>query len=228
MKKGVNSWIRLLVLLAFLSVFTFGCGKDNDIISTVNDIDGNIYHTVKIGSQVWMVENLRTTRYNDGANIPLITDSASWSNLSTAAYCWLDNDSSAYKSTYGALYNWYAVNTNELCPTGWHVPTEAEWTTLMNYLGGSDFAGGKLKEIGTSHWLTPNTGATNESGFTALPGSGRSYTGEFGLHSKFGNWWSSTEDNEYAYGVGINFDESNLGSFFVIKKSGCSVRCIKD
>ncbi|KPK83082.1 MAG: hypothetical protein AMS27_13335 [Bacteroides sp. SM23_62_1] len=211
-------------------MFIIHCQKDNDDKNniTVTDMDGNVYHTVTIGTQVWMVENLKTTKYNDGTAIPLVTNETTWSNLTTPGYCWLNNDSLTYKNPYGALYNWYVVNSNKLCPTNWHVPTEGEWTTLMNYLGGSDIAGGKLKEAGTIHWLTPNTGATNETGFTALPGSGRSYTGQFGLLNKFGNWWSSTEENEYAFAVGVNFDDSHLGSFFIIKKSGSSVRCVKD
>ena len=136
---------------------------------TATDIDGNVYHTVTIGTQIWMVENLKTTRYNDGSPIPFVTDSSSWSNLTTPGYCWYNNDTTN-KNTYGALYNWFAVNTGKLAPTGWHVPTDDEWTTLTTYLGGESIAGGKLKETGTTHWRTPNAGATNEIGFTASSG----------------------------------------------------------
>jgi uncharacterized protein (TIGR02145 family) len=125
----------------------------------VSDIDGNYYKTIQIGSQIWMAENLKTTRYNDGSNIPLVTDNTAWSNLTTPGYCWYNNDAATYKNVYGALYNWYAVNTGKLCPSGWHVPSEYEWTLLVNYLGGVYAAGGKLKETGTTHWYSPNAGA---------------------------------------------------------------------
>jgi len=124
----------------------------------VTDIDGNVYDTVKIGTQIWIIENLKTTKYNDGTSIPMVTDSAAWINLTTPGYCWHKNTSASYKNTYGALYNWYAVNTGKLAPKGWHVPSDAEWTTLITYLGGDSIAGGKMKETGMSHWFSPNTG----------------------------------------------------------------------
>ena len=139
----------------------------------VTDIDGNVYQTVTIGTQVWMVENLKTTRYIDGTAIPLDTNSSTWGGLTTPGYCWY-NDSAIYGNTYGALYNWYAVNTGKLAPAGWHVPTDSEWTVLTTYLGGETVAGGKLKDTGTTYWQSPNTGATNASGFLALPGGFRS------------------------------------------------------
>jgi uncharacterized protein (TIGR02145 family) len=177
-----------------------GTGYGNEVMFTtlqdtltVTDIDGNIYHTVTIGSQVWLVENLKVTQYNDGTPIPLVTVGTDWGNLTTPAYCWYNNSYATYGSVYGALYNWYAVNTGKLCPPGWHVPTSAEWTVLTNYLGGESEAGGKLKETGTTHWASPNTGATNETGFTALPGGSRYNTGSFQLNITFnGLWWSST------------------------------------
>ncbi|MCB9001260.1 MAG: fibrobacter succinogenes major paralogous domain-containing protein [Bacteroidales bacterium] len=159
---------------------------------TVTDIDGNTYITVTIGNQVWMAENLKTTHYNDGTAIPNVTDGNEWAALTTGAYCWYSN-ATAYKDTYGALYNWYAVNTGKLAPTGWHVATDAEWTTLTTYLGGESVAGGKLKETDTTHWASPNTGATNETGFTALPGGYRGRGGAFGGIGGYGYWWSATE-----------------------------------
>ena len=119
-------------------------GLSNVVTATPNvvDIDGNVYHTVTIGTQVWMVENLKTTKYNDGTAIPLVTDNTAWGALTTPGYCWYNNDSATYKNTYGALYNWYAVNTGKLAPTGWHVPTDSEWTVLTTYLGGQSVAGG--------------------------------------------------------------------------------------
>ena len=148
--------------------------------STVMDVDGNVYPTVKIGNQVWMAENLRTTHFNDGTIIPQVTDNAEWSNLLTPGYCFYNNDSAAYSATYGAFYNWYTVETNNLCPDGWYVPSDEEWKQLEIYLGMSEAdadqatwrgqgIGGKLKESGTRHWRYPNTGATNETGFFALP-----------------------------------------------------------
>lgn len=132
----------------------------------IADADGNTYKIIKIGDQVWTAENLRTTRYNDGTEIPLVTDYTAWTNLTTPSYAWTNNDI-GNKSVYGALYNWFAVKTCKLCPSGWHVPTDAEWTILENHLGGITVAGGKMKETGTEHWFAPNTDATNESGFTA-------------------------------------------------------------
>ncbi len=145
--------------------------------STLLDIEGNEYKTIQIGNQTWMAENLRTTKYNDGSSIPVVNDNISWLNLTTAAYCWYDNDISR-KDIYGALYNWHTVTSGNLCPAGWHVPKNEEWTVLTAYLGGESVAGGKLKETGTAHW-NPNSDATNESGFTALPGGMRGNGGAF-------------------------------------------------
>jgi len=141
---------------------------------TVTDIDGNLYNTVVIGTQTWMVENLKVTKFNDGTDIPNVTDETTWNNLNTPAFCWYENDVT-YKNPYGALYNWYSVNNSKLCPTGWHVATKAEWDALISYLGGVYQAYVKLKEAGSSHWLGTNTG-TNSYGFTALPGGYRSFS----------------------------------------------------
>jgi len=172
-----------------------------------------------------MVENLKTTSYNDGTAIPLVTDNTAWSNLSTPGYCWYNNDAATYKVTYGALYNWYTVNTGKLCPTGWHVPTDAEWTTLTTYLGGESIAGGKLKETGTSHWDSPNTGATSETGFTALPGGLRYYDGTFDGLGYYGLWWGATED---AWGQGVGYDYIDVTRGSSDKSYGFSVRCVRD
>jgi uncharacterized protein (TIGR02145 family) len=199
----------------------------------VTDFDGNIYNTLTIGTQVWLAENLKTTKYNDGTPIPLVTDNTEWSNLTTPAYCWYDNDSSAYSETYGALYNWYVVETNNLCPTGWHVPSDAEWTTLATYLGGVSVAGGKLKETGTTHWNSPNTGATNDYGFTALPGGYR-YLSEtddsYSSINKEGRWWSTTVNITVvdSWIRIITNNGSDLGRYTSSKEYGFSVRCIKD
>jgi uncharacterized protein (TIGR02145 family) len=152
---------------------------------TVTDVDGNIYKTIGIGSQIWMAENLMTTKYRDATPIPNITSSLS------GAYCWYNNDSATYKNTYGALYNWYAVNTGNLCPVGWHVPTYSEWNTLISFEGGCAIAGGYLKETGTAHWVSPNTGATNKSQFSALPGGAFTMVVFFAIGFE-GYWWSAS------------------------------------
>ena len=195
----------------------------------LKDIEGNVYKTVTIGSQVWMAENLKTTKYNNGISIPQVTDATSWNNLSTAAYCWYNNDAATYKAAYGALYNWYTVNTGKLCPSGWHVPTDAEWTILTDYLSGARMAGGKLKEAGTAHWISPNTGATNESGFTALPG-GLCVHGTFTGVGDDGGWWSSGEYKaDYALGRRMQSVENSVGLRYDDRKqTGFSVRCVKE
>ena len=192
---------------------------------SIYDYEGNVYRTVQIGSQTWTAENLRSTRLNDGTDIAFTPESAAWGKLDVPGYCWYNSDSVGY----GALYNWYAVGTGKLCPAGWHVPSDEEWTTITDYLGGQEDAGGKMKEAGTSHWLKPNTGATNESGFTAIPTGYRSYAGGFNSIGSYSFWWTSTEwsstgawyrDLYYSY---TTIDRSNSH-----KNSGANVRCVKD
>jgi uncharacterized protein (TIGR02145 family) len=194
------------------------------------DIDGNHYNAIKIGNQIWMAENLKTTKFNDGNPIPLVTDNAEWASLSSPAYCWYENDQATYGQTYGALYNWYAVNTGKLCPTGWHVSTDADWTTLIDYLGGVMVAGGKLKESGTTHWSSPNEGATNESGFTALPGGGRfALIGNFRNAGIVGFWWGSTEyDTDSSWHYYLHYESPIVARMTYFKVVGYSVRCLKD
>lgn len=177
-----NQMKTIYCIILVISFITVSCKKDsdnNDDNNSIIDIEGNVYQTVIIGTQVWMAENLRTTKYNDGSSIPLVTEAAAWDDLNSPGYCWYDNDSINYKDTYGALYNWNAINTGKLAPVGWHVATDADWTTLTTYLGGDSIAGGKLKEQGTSHWAIPNTGASNTSGFTGLPAGFRNPAGIF-------------------------------------------------
>jgi uncharacterized protein (TIGR02145 family) len=206
---------------------------------TVTDIDGNVYNTVTIGTQVWMKENLKTTKYNDGTAISNITVNATWTALTTGAYCDYSN-TPANSTTYGRLYNWYAVDNNaatrvasnggkNVCPNGWHVPTDAEWTTLTTYLGGESVAGGKLKETGTTHWESPNEGATNETGFTALPGGNRNNNGAFNEIGTNGFWWSSTESAAAtAWYRAIYYNFSSVFRFSYYKLYGFSVRCLRD
>jgi uncharacterized protein (TIGR02145 family) len=192
-----------------------------------------------------MAENLKVTKYNDGTDIPLVTDEGEWKSLLTPGFCWYKNDEETYKKTFGALYNWYAVNTGKLCPTGWHVPIDEEWFTLMNFLGGDTQVRGKLKEVGTSHWGNPNFGATNESGFTAIPAHGRlSYGFNTYYHYEinkpgrddYGCWWTASEPY---FGKAVcrflwNEDSTSLFAlrypFYEIeeKNFGLSIRCLKD
>jgi uncharacterized protein (TIGR02145 family) len=164
----------------------------------VVDVDRNTYKSVKIGEQIWMAENLKTTKYRDGSTIPNVTDNNLWNYLKTDAFCWYNNDATTYKNTNGALYNWYAINnTKKLCPLDWHVPTDAEWKALTDYLGGANVAGGKMKEAGTTLWKDPNTDADNSSGFTALPTAAR-WSIFYPLGS-FSIFWSATSKDTTIY-----------------------------
>jgi uncharacterized protein (TIGR02145 family) len=196
---------------------------------SVKDIDGNVYKTVTIGKQLWMAENLKTTKFNDGAAISLVADDQAWGALITPAFCWYNKDEAVNKNKYGALYNWYTVNTNKLCPKGWHVATDAEWTTLTTYLGGESVAGGKLRETEIIHWEKPNSGATNESGFTSLPGGYRNNHGAFANIGFFGFWWSATEYVPTAsWCRSMGCASKDVLRIFSLKKNGYSVRCLKD
>ncbi len=192
------------------------------------DADSNYYPVVIIGTQTWMAKNLKTTRYNDNTKIPSATDNSVWVNSTTPAYCWYNNNGATYKNLYGALYNWYAINTNKLCPSGWHVPTDEEWSKMTVYLG-EDVAGGKLKETGTTHWYSPNTGATNETGFNALPGGDRADNGIFDNLGYYGNWWSASQINtNNAWYRNMHFNTSYVYRADANLKYGFSVRCIRD
>jgi uncharacterized protein (TIGR02145 family) len=197
---------------------------------TVTDIEGNVYHYLAIGDQIWMTENLKTTKYNDGTAISYPgSDNAVWENTTTAAYAWYDNDASTYKGTYGALYNFHAVGTGNLCPTGWHAPSDEEWTTLTAFLGGEMGSGGSLKEAGTTHWESPNTGAKNQTGFTALPGGFRNVDGTYSYIGKKSFFWSSTPLqtlNGYFRAMGNDLNDVQTGP--IAKRYGFSVRCVKN
>jgi uncharacterized protein (TIGR02145 family) len=242
--KGVQDTPSILYTHGDYLKFTGTSGSNTTIITTgsiINDTlitfafypcsdgDGNNYPIVQIGTQIWMGENLKTTKYNDNTDIPLVTGDLDWEALTTPAYCWYNNDSPSYKETYGALYNFFAVNTGKICATGWHVPTDTEWSALTTYLGGEGVASGKLKETGTVHWTSPNTGATNETGFTSLPGGARNLDGTFDFIGGDGHWWSSSE-----YDVSnswIRYMSNNYGGVSRINIDnvyGLSVRCVRD
>jgi uncharacterized protein (TIGR02145 family) len=199
------------------------------VSDTMSDIDGNVYHTVTIGTQVWMAEDLKTSRLFDGTAITLVSDSATWGSSVAPGYCWYGNDSTHNGSIYGALYSWHTVNTGKLAPPGWHVPTDSEWTVLTTYLGGESVAGGKLKETGTVHWASPNTGATNETGMALLPGGSRNYIGGWNGITTSGDWWSSTADNiTKAWYRVVNSSGADVVSASWYKYIGLYVRCVKN
>lgn len=235
-----NTHLFLVLSLTGLMAIFASCTDEPINSATVTDADGNVYHTVKIGTQTWMVENLKTTKYNDGTAIPNVTDNTAWSNLSTAAYCWYVNEIN-YKNTNGALYNWYAVNTGKLAPVGWHVPTDVEWTTLITYGSANLGTSGSLAKALAANvgWVyDSNEGAigkdlskNNSSGFSAIPGSFRDEeTGGFsGPISSYGAWWSATQYTYSSAWYRSMFSSNNtMGRFYDSKQYGFSVRCIKD
>jgi uncharacterized protein (TIGR02145 family) len=236
MKKILN----LIILLIIFSCST--SSENNSNQDNLTDIDGNVYEFVTICNQTWTKSNLNVSKYTDGTTIPQVSDQNEWANLSTGAWCYYNNTTSN-GTTYGKLYNWYAVAgiydavslsnsalRKKLAPAGWHVPTDAEWTLLTDCLGGMTVAGGKMKSEGTTLWLNPNTDATNTSRFTALPGGYRTKLGmcfDIGVDSY---WWSSSELNNseawtrgLGYASGYAYRHNNFG-----KKGGFSVRCVKD
>jgi uncharacterized protein (TIGR02145 family) len=205
----------------------------NNIDDNCNgEIDETCLASVVVCNQVWTVKNLDVTTYRNGDLIPQVTDPIVWNSLTTGAWCYYNNDP-ANGAVYGKLYNWYAVNDSRgLAPEGWHIATDEEWTILSDCLGGESVAGGKMKEMGTTHWAAPNTGATNSIGFTALPGGFR--VANFDFMGQGGEWWSSTEDTGTippgisAWYRNIDFSGAYIGRSNSIKTAGYSVRCIED
>ena len=224
--KRFESLIFAFILLIFTSEAYAQQKK-----GSLKDNDGNTYSTVIIGDQEWMVENLKTTKFNDGTPISNETDMTRWVQITTPAYSWYNNDA-ASKKVFGAVYNWYAVNTGKLCPAGWSVPSDDDWTKLTDFLGGIEAAGGKLKETGTSNWNTPNTGATNETGFSAVPGGyrygyfwGQGTFYETGLN---GYYWTATQCTDtHSWTRTLNAERPKVYRSIFVKNNGFSVRCIK-
>ena len=232
-------FVIILLGTVALPIFFGGCKKDNDntntpIIppdSTVKDFDGNIYHKVKIGTQVWLVENLKVTHYRNGDPILSGNYKSGNKNISTEGIFWMYDNNSAIAAVYGLLYNWYAIaDPRNISPSGWHIATDPEWTALEVTLGGSDVAGGKLKEQGTSHWDGPNTGASNESGFGALPNGAWDCTStNFTLLGKFATFWTSTESGTYfAWGRSISASSASLYRGDSNRNMGWALRCVQD
>jgi uncharacterized protein (TIGR02145 family) len=236
MRRFTMRFLSLIVILIFLSTcILISCNKkkptENDNISnktsTVTDIDGNVYKTVKIGDQWWMAENLKVTHYQNGDSIPNYI--GIWYTLTTGVYCSYNFDTNN-AVIYGYLYNWYAVNdSRQIAPKGWHIPSDHEWQILVDYLGGDAVAGDKMKETGATHWLNPNDGVTNESGFSALPGGFRNNLGDFWDLGTHANFWSSTESGSgYAWYRRLYCDHSNIDRNTILKELGFSLRCVKD
>ncbi len=228
MKKSYG-W---LVYVFFGTLLFTGCDdvETEDPLKVV-DIDGNEYNTVIIGGQEWMAENLRTATYRNGEAIIHLEPNHAWSSAgSTQAGGWAhyqNNDD--LENTYGKLYNWYAVNDpRKICPEGWHVPSDAEWTILTDFLDGLDEAGGKMKSTGTGHWKSPNVEASNQSGFNGRPGGYRNFNGEFVFLTTYGYWWSSTvKDASYSWGRYLHHNDKKVGRNGSFKTNGLSVRCVK-
>lgn len=198
----------------------------SESISSIMDTDNNSYKVVRIGNQIWMAENLKTTRFNDGGRIPVVYDGKRWSNLVSPGYCWYNNDALSNKSKYGVLYNGYSVSSGKLCPSGWHVPSADEWKTLISFVG-EHMAGGKLKE--TDNWMSPNEGATNITGFAALPGGSRGNLGSFMDIGLRGHWWSTTENaNNDVISRTMSYSNEGVINNSDRMQSGLSVRCMKD
>jgi uncharacterized protein (TIGR02145 family) len=209
-------------------------------LGSATDVDGNTYATVVIGTQEWMASNLKATRYNDGTAIPLTEDAFTWANLRTGSYSWYGNDITN-KDVYGALYNWYVIqylevfgHVDDICPTNFYLPSNGVWEALIGALGGSLAASGALKEAGTSHWDLPNTGATNQSGFTALPAGERDDAGNFVAKGQSGSWWSSDDSDTPDLAVASFFyldDASTTYSATVAShpyEDGLAIRCMRD
>jgi uncharacterized protein (TIGR02145 family) len=225
--KSKNS--TLLFTLIVILIFSGGCKKTEKPPETLADVEGNIYKTVKIGNQEWMDENLKTTKFADGTDIPLVKDAEVWSNLTASGYCWYNNDKTTYELPYGALYNGYSIVSGQLCPSGWHVPSKDEWLQLRDFLGDSLKAGGKLKEAGLTHWLSPNNGADNSSGFTAVPAGLRYFEGTFSSVLSYTAFWASTDSTgNKAWFAGLYYGDAGFVIEQRLKNHGFSVRCIKN
>jgi uncharacterized protein (TIGR02145 family) len=240
MKNQNRIWIYPLAMTVLISILPTGCTKDNsnNPATKITDADGNVYTSVTIGTQVWMVENLRVTKSNDGTPIPLVTDGAAWVATDTPGYCWYNNDEAANKADYGAIYNWHAAVI--ACPSGWHLPTDSEYKILERNLGMnntdadatgwrySGLVGGSLKEAGTSHWSL-SAGATNSSGFTALPGGNRDSDVGFSSLGDYGYYWTATEDvSSRGWYRRLNNDNGGVHRNSSTKTTGYSVRCLKN
>jgi uncharacterized protein (TIGR02145 family) len=235
-------------IITLTSLLFLGSGLKMLDAQTVTDIEGNIYRTMTIGTQTWMTENLKVTTYNDGTVIPLVTDGNMWAIPSTPGYCWYNNDESGYKDAYGALYNWFALDSattggRNVCPAGWRVPTNLQWTILTDYLENNGYGYEKsgndiAKSMASASGWTPDLNAgnvgndqagNNSSGFDALPGGFRDFDGTFDCIGGYGGWWCATQyDADNAWSGAIVYSSSNTGIYDYSKQVGYSVRCVKE
>jgi uncharacterized protein (TIGR02145 family) len=240
MKTKLKNRISLIVVCALLLVLAFSCKKEDGDPDTVTDIDGNVYHTITIGTRVWFKDNLKTTKFKDGSQIPLVTEQAAWTTLTNPGYCWFDNNTSN-KTTYGGLYNGYAVkDARGLCPTGWHVATDADWSdmemafglpqaqaSIEGNRGVTENVGGHLKDL--QHWDAPNSGADNSSDFSAFGTGYRRPTGEFEWFRQWTGYYTSTgldADHLFRRYLGYDFTGVSRGNYSL--HYGYSIRCVKD
>lgn len=238
---------RALFLISAISMSLYSCSEEDKedkgtngkstaqfnpsvTYGTMTDQEGNIYKTITVEGIIFMAENLRTTVYRDGTPIQNISDRSGWATTSEGAYCNYNNNNYTDSiATFGRLYNWYAISTGKLAPEGWHVATNSEWVSMVEFNSGELLAGGRLKESGTAHWVSPNQGADNVSGFTALPGGTRQDDGLFGGIGYSGMWWTSTAYNNFeCMGWVMRNDEASTNAFYASKESGFSVRCVKN
>jgi uncharacterized protein (TIGR02145 family) len=246
--KKFNLTLLYLSLLVLSVIILNGCKKDKTVpdnptngksmavfnpsitYGTMRDQDGNTYKTVVIGTQTWMAENLRTVRYRSGDSVSFVPKSSNWAYTHFDAYCNYNNTTDLDSiATFGRLYNWYAVTSNlNLAPSGWHIPTEAEWSVLANYLGGDTVAGIKMKETGTTHWIQSSNSVTNESGFTALPAGLRFNDGSFGDINYQDRFWSFTGFPTQGIYHEVSYEVNGLLIDYADKTYGFSVRCVKD
>lgn len=226
MKNFKKNLVKTLALVFVLGgSLTLSAQKAGE---TVKDVDGNEYKTVVIGSQTWFAENLKTTKYASGKAIPNVTDKTKWVDCKSAAYCWYDNNSSN-KDEYGALYNWYVINTANICPNGWHVATDQDWTTLVNKIGGEEKAAAKLRETGTKHWKEEVEGASNEYGFNMLAGGFRDAYGNFTWQTIDAGYWTATgKTPSYAWNRTAFYYDQHINRHEIQKCFGYSVRCVKN
>lgn len=214
------------IFIVFLALWALFTTRTN--AQYITDYDGNEYDTISIGTQVWMKQNLKVTHYNDGTPIPNVSDSTAWAGLTSGARCYFNNDSVTFDSVYGALYNWYVATNPNICPSGWHISTNAEWLQVEIALGGDAVAGGEMKEAGTLHWLSPNTGATNNSGYTGLPGGLRDANSNYNYVSENGLWWTKSSYNTtLAWSTYLWYLNTGVDHNPTPKKMGLSIRCIK-
>jgi uncharacterized protein (TIGR02145 family) len=199
-----------------------------DIHAQVTDIDGNTYETVTIGNQEWFTQNLKTSHLNDGTPIELISDNNQWTSSMIPAMCWYNNDSQQYHPLYGRMYNGYAALQENICPNGWNVPSTEEWDQMINFLGGSSVAGGKLKQTGLEHWDSPNEGATNESKFTALPSGWRSNSdGQFNWIGQRAGWFVTMRGNDVAFRW-VSWSTNASGTGAIAQNVALAVRCMRN